>query len=258
MQLHRITVARAADSSSTYQFARVLVLSQDRDRALLAVARQAAGLVGGDPSQTFVIHDGEVDPDAVVAVEQGRGLLPPFSDTTPTVAQLLAPPKLGAYIVVFRDKHNTTRQLKCEAVDCDAAMARCEAENPGARVTCVFTMDDVSGLYATSTATPTKRWTVVASVSVEAADSEQALGLVNDHLHKGSFEDFTIDNVEGEAPTATKTPSLTEDQRMYILQAAEYLDEHAKECRDDGADSGAVGREASAFVLRQLLAGSKA
>lgn len=53
-------------------------------------------------------------------------------------------------------------------------------------------------------------------------------------------------------PVAAPQP-LTDEQRLYLSQAAGLLDEYGAECSRGGADSTAKGCEASAYALRQLL-----
>lgn len=241
MQLHRITVARAAEYGPAYQFARVLVLSQDRERALLAVARQAAGLVGGDPAQTFVIHDGEVDPDAVVAVEQGRGLLPPFHDSTPTVAQLLAQPAPTAKLTPEQSNpQNNPNHPRIRCVDGQdpagnwtSADDKMQPVTPPYRVFDILNQEHVGPEFLTRekavaylvelggpyapTATPTKTaWVVIyrddlgrqRGFECQAADGEEAIGLCRDEF---PFADV-ICSLEHQdlAPTATTVLSCDE------------------------------------------------
>ena len=52
-------------------------------------------------------------------------------------------------------------------------------------------------------------------------------------------------------------PELTEEQRIHLAQAAEMLEDWQHECDIRGNDSIAKGAEASAYVLRQMLAASK-
>ena len=57
------------------------------------------------------------------------------------------------------------------------------------------------------------------------------------------------------APTDRAEP-LTEEQRLHLAQAANLLVEYGAECSRCGADSTADGCNASAYVLRKMLASS--
>jgi hypothetical protein len=58
----------------------------------------------------------------------------------------------------------------------------------------------------------------------------------------------------GHENPAERAEGLTDEQRLHLAQAANLLQEYGAECSRSGTDSTAEGCNASAYVLRQMLA----